>query len=292
MPMTPTRARCLIASFALLALGLQAPAQLLWSLYPPGGGAPSYLFGTMHLVPGEYTPSDEVKSAIAASDAFAMEVRLDLSLADQVELARLMMMDPPLQERLDPVKFQQVRAEALALGLKPANFDRLCTFQPIFMAPAVLAMALDPASEVDRALYRYARKKKCALHGFETAEFQLNLLSQIPIEQQLKMFDGPDVWGLMEFEKMAHLYAHERLDSLHAFISDGMETDFPGLEKALLEDRNRAWIPQIEALAAEGTVFVAVGAGHLSGPTGVLALLQERGWRCSPFAREEPQSGR
>ena len=49
-------------------------------------------------------------------------------------------------------------------------------------------------------------------------------------------------------------------------------------EKILLEDRNRAWAAWLdERLDSPGTVLVAVGAGHFSGPTSVQAMLAERG---------------
>ena len=45
-----------------------------------------------------------------------------------------------------------------------------------------------------------------------------------------------------------------------------------------MTERNRAWIPVLEETARKGTVFAAFGALHLSGETGVLALLQANGW--------------
>jgi uncharacterized protein YbaP (TraB family) len=50
------------------------------------------------------------------------------------------------------------------------------------------------------------------------------------------------------------------------------------MEASLMTERNRAWIPVIEAAAAEGPVLAAFGALHLSGNDGVLALLERRGF--------------
>ena len=50
------------------------------------------------------------------------------------------------------------------------------------------------------------------------------------------------------------------------------------MEEALMNRRNRAWIPVIEAAAGEGPVFAAFGALHLSGEEGVLALLEREGY--------------
>ena len=46
----------------------------------------------------------------------------------------------------------------------------------------------------------------------------------------------------------------------------------------LLLDRNRNWLPQIDALFSRtGRAFVVVGAAHLVGPDGLLAMLKARG---------------
>jgi uncharacterized protein len=46
----------------------------------------------------------------------------------------------------------------------------------------------------------------------------------------------------------------------------------------MMTDRNRAWIPVIEAAAKQGPILVAFGALHLSGKTGVLRLLEQDGY--------------
>ena len=53
----------------------------------------------------------------------------------------------------------------------------------------------------------------------------------------------------------------------------------PRMYQRLLVDRNRAWLPQILALfARSGRAFVVVGAAHLVGPDGLLALLRAKGY--------------
>ncbi|MBL9053177.1 MAG: TraB/GumN family protein, partial [Tabrizicola sp.] len=47
--------------------------------------------------------------------------------------------------------------------------------------------------------------------------------------------------------------------------------------------RNRAWIPVLTKAAAEGPVFAAFGALHLSGKEGVLNLLEQEGFTIEPL---------
>ena len=53
--------------------------------------------------------------------------------------------------------------------------------------------------------------------------------------------------------------------------------ELPSLHGALLERRNRRWLPQLVEASREGA-FVAVGAAHLPGPVGLLALLESEGF--------------
>jgi uncharacterized protein YbaP (TraB family) len=54
----------------------------------------------------------------------------------------------------------------------------------------------------------------------------------------------------------------------------------PALKDALLDRRNANWSRWIEQrLAKPGSVFMAVGAGHLAGPGSVVSLLQRGGYK-------------
>jgi uncharacterized protein len=55
--------------------------------------------------------------------------------------------------------------------------------------------------------------------------------------------------------------------------------DFPSLRERFVDARNRNWVPKIEGYLRSGkTYFVVVGAGHMGGPGGLLALLRARGY--------------
>ena len=65
-------------------------------------------------------------------------------------------------------------------------------------------------------------------------------------------------------------------------LINGDLDQFPKARKLLLDDRNLRWVPQIEAMLKEKHVFfITVGAGHLTGPKGVPALLRKAGYQVS-----------
>jgi hypothetical protein len=56
--------------------------------------------------------------------------------------------------------------------------------------------------------------------------------------------------------------------------------DFPSLGRRLIDVRNRNWLPKIESYLQSGkTYFIVVGAGHMGGPQGLLAMLRARGYK-------------
>jgi uncharacterized protein YbaP (TraB family) len=54
----------------------------------------------------------------------------------------------------------------------------------------------------------------------------------------------------------------------------------PLMYERLLVERNRNWLPELEKLVARPRpAFVVVGAAHLVGPDGLIALLSAKGYR-------------
>ncbi len=80
--------------------------------------------------------------------------------------------------------------------------------------------------------------------------------------------------------KMIAVYKQNDVEKIYRFIKDnGGDGDF---ETALLVTRNKRWIPVIKKATAEKASFFAVGAGHLGGKEGVIALLKKEGYTLTP----------
>jgi len=55
----------------------------------------------------------------------------------------------------------------------------------------------------------------------------------------------------------------------------------------LLNDRNKNWVGQLKKIMKKEAVFVAVGAGHLVGEQGLIALLRKEGYNLRPIENKE-----
>ena len=98
----------------------------------------------------------------------------------------------------------------------------------------------------------------------EMLSFSLSDVEQLPV----MMKSMKDAWRRGDMEKLEKLGISE------------LKKDFPEVYKALLLDRNNAWMPQIEAMARTKEIeLVLVGALHLAGRDGLLAQLKARGYK-------------
>jgi len=78
---------------------------------------------------------------------------------------------------------------------------------------------------------------------------------------------------------MITAWRHGDADALSRMVRDSFR-DFPSLGRRLIDVRNHNWLPKIESYLRSGqTYFVVVGAGHMGGADGLLALLRARGYK-------------
>ena len=141
----------------------------------------------------------------------------------------------------------------------------------------LMKLGYDPASGPESVLTAAAATGKKPVVGLETAEEQIGFLSGLPQPIQVKFLESTlkDLPKMPEnMEKMVAAWSHGDPATLGGIINDGL-TDSPELAKTLLFDRNARWAQWIKTrLATPGTVFVAVGAGHLAGQQSVIEQLK------------------
>lgn len=232
-----------------------------------------YLFGTIHVLkPGLSWFDEAVKTAFDKSDALVLEmVQPDPESMKGLVMAKGFTRDgPTLTERL-PEADRPVYLKALAdMGVPAATFDRA---RPWLVATNLSLLPLMKGgyaadSGPETVLSTAARTGHKQVLGLETPEQQIGYLSDLPDPLQIKFLEAtlkelPDAGKQME--QMVDAWSKGDPDKLGAIMNDGMK-DTPELGKILLTDRNARWAQWIRnRLATPGTVFIAVGAGHLAG---------------------------
>jgi uncharacterized protein len=280
----------LLAGLAALALPFAAQAQAIKDADPAiwvvkDHDTTIYLFGTVHVLkPGLSWFDEAVKTAFDKSD----EVVLELIEPDPATMQALVMRtalapagDPALTDKL-PADKRAAYAKVLAdLSLPPKTLDR---FEPWFAALTLSVAALpklgyDPNSGAERTITAAAKAAGKPVSGLETAEQQLGYFDALPADLQIEYLvstvDDYAESGPM-LDKMVALWGAGDPTALGATLNNEMRKT-PELGKRLLSDRNARWADWIQRrMARPGTVFVAVGAGHLAGSDSVQAFLAKR----------------
>jgi len=241
-----------------------------------------YLFGTIHVLkPGLSWFDDGVKKAFDSSNELVLEmVQPDPATMQNIVLSKAYRLNgPTLTERLPEADRGSYLNAMNSLGIPPAAFDRA---QPWFAATnlsllPLMKLGYDPKSGPETVLTAAAATEKKAIEGLETPEQQIGYLAGLPDKVQLAFLEST----LKELPKtaetmdgMVSAWSRGDPDALAKYMNDGLD-DSPELAKTLLFDRNARWAQWIKArLDKPGTVFIAVGAGHLAGDKSVIDQLK------------------
>ena len=243
-----------------------------------------YLFGTIHALPKEIEWYDaEIAEALTTSDAVVTEIKMDPSSeAAMQQLAMSKGILPPettLRSMLTPEQTASYEAAMTKLGLPAAAFDQL---EPWMAALSLTMLPLmqqgySPDAGVDKVILKKAGEKE--QQALETAEFQISIFDEMPQEGQIAFMmeaaEGIDQVKPM-LDKMVEVWVKGDADTLAAFMNDNMSD--PMVAEKLLFERNANWAEWIDMrLDSPGTIFIAVGAGHLAGEKCVQDYLSQRG---------------
>lgn len=245
-----------------------------------------YLFGTFHGLDGKTDWfNDEVKTAFDASSEVYVEAILPDNPAELQPLVMKYAVDPngkTLSSRLSPeakVKYEKAMS---AMGLPAQAFEPL---EPWFVTLSMVGIAgqklgLKPELGADHVIKAAAKAAGKKIGELEGAEFQLALFDKMPEAAQLKQLemtvDGVDEMGPF-LQSMMATWNKGDAEGIAKLTAESLEQD-PALYKVVFSDRNATWAEWIDRrMDQPGTVFVAVGAGHLVGQDSVQDLLAKKG---------------
>jgi len=245
-----------------------------------------YLFGTVHVLkPGLGWFDEAVKAAFDKSDELMLEMVMPEDQAAMTKEMMLLAMDQSgktLSSRLDAEQLKAYQAALASLGIAPAQFD---LFEPWFAAMTlsvlpVTKLGYDPEQGVEKLLTSSAKKAGKPIAGFETLNQQLGYFDTLPESQQISFLNSVvsdlDKLG-PQLDKMVVQWAKGDPEGLAVTMNESLAKT-PELAKVLLWDRNARWADQLKArMDQPGTVFVAVGAGHLAGEKSVQDYLKANG---------------
>ncbi|HET9984198.1 MAG TPA: TraB/GumN family protein [Longimicrobiales bacterium] len=258
---------------------------ILWKV--TGARGTVYLLGSVHLLtPDAYPMAPAIESAFSGAKRVVFEANLDSlqARAPELVLRGRLPEGQTLRSVLSPETYALLESKLQAYGMAPEMVQG--------MKPWLLALllsqfefqkaGLQPQYGIDLHYKEEAQKAGKALGSLESTDFQLGIFDGFaPVDQEtflrstLTQLDSTGVVML----RIKDAWKAGDAVALESWVNRNT-APYPAISAALLTDRNRRWVPQIEAMLKGGEdVLVVVGAGHLVGRDGVVALLRAKGYR-------------
>ena len=282
----PSRAQGLAAVARPQAVESRGTSRgLIWKVERDGKQA--WLVGSLHLLTPDFYPLPaSMEQAFAKSDVLMEEI--DMNEASDPQLAASILskaMNPPgttLSGQLSKETITVVSAWLTNMGL---SLDSLQPLKPWMVAVTVQTLALqrmgfDPALGLDKHFQDGATRGGKRLQPLETALEQISFLDGLsPKTQDLMLRESVQSAESeqLQIKSIAAAWRSGDVAAMERIALSDMK-DAPEVYDMLLVSRNRRWVPKVEAcMQSNRSCFIVVGAAHLVGPDGLVALLQQRG---------------
>lgn len=263
-------------------------AQLLYEIYGKGLKKSSYILGTHHAVPISslvhidnvfrcYNDCDAVVGEIVISEDSMIVNRMSEAatmnglITDFLTQAEAESLDSALQKVLN-LKLHDVA------HLRPAmiqNIYEMTLYEKYFPAR-------EDDSSMDSFFQILSIDQGKEIYGLESIDMQIELLLRshtVQRQAQMLMATIRNTDKLQhDIEKLNNLYLSENLDSLYNWAIDFDRYSEDDIYR-FVDKRNLAWIDKIVEYIKIKPCFIAVGALHLPGKTGILELLRKCGYK-------------
>lgn len=219
-----------------------------------------YLFGTFHALDGDVRWFDHrVRDAFEQSNELVLETLLP-----------------------EPATPAQQFSRAVRPPSVTPSASFLATTRMALSAGRAQGMQVDNGA--DMVLRHVAEAEGKSVYGLETLEFQINMFNKMPAAPAPtaaapgSRAADPSMRSLSR--TMSEMQSAWKRGDHNVFVRllDQLRGSSPGTYRMMFTDRNARWADWIAArMRSPGTVFVAVGAGHLAGKDSVLVRLAEKG---------------
>ncbi|MBL0671556.1 TraB/GumN family protein [Aeromonas hydrophila] len=261
------------------------------------GDQQHWLLGSIHAgKPSLYPLPDPIERAWLQSRALVLEVDLThISQQQWQEMGAITRLvdGKTLKEH---VPLDLYRRTLIAAGQNGLTENMLAPLRPWFAAITLTQAALErtdfsSALGVDQHFAKQAGDSGKPIIGFETLLEQLGYLASVGDNQTLMLESTLDELPELERGFREVMKAWEEGDEATLINLLKSEMAPPKLqawlEQTLLAERNHNWLKKWSTLPNES--FIVVGALHLYGDQGLLALLEQQGWRITPLTEPGPR---
>ncbi|MBS1772396.1 MAG: TraB/GumN family protein [Bacteroidetes bacterium] len=258
---------------------------LLWKISRKDMKSASYLFGTIHLICKEdYVWTKPMQAGLSDCKEICFELDLDdPNMMMEVAKGMISTDGKSLKDYFsdsDYVLLTKYVKDSLKMDISLFQQMKPVALETLF---ASSSPSCESPQSYENNIMQIAQKSNREITGLESVSEQLDLFDNLPADSVVK-----DIMSVIkgkqddksEYRKMVTAYKKQDLQQLYKLISESEQIDKE--LSSFLDVRNEKWIPRIIEKMDRTSVFFAVGAGHLPGKNGVIALLRKAGYTVTP----------
>ena len=269
----------LVAAFAAQACF----AQVFYSVISPEGHQ-NWLLGTIHSEDErvlEFPPV--LEQALKQADTVALELLPDAEMLARLDAAMRLPEGQALSDHLDKALYESVRSAFVGYGVDADDIERL---RPWAAAMTLSQPPVRTGRFMDLLLARTAAEYGAISVALETLDEQLAFFTGLGENAHLALLRQAvedREYARDEFEALLRAYLESDLDALQAQAQRQLSQLPESVQREFrvhgIERRNMEMARRSQPLLDRGASLIAVGALHLGGPKGMVALLRARGNR-------------
>lgn len=255
---------------------------MLYEISGNGLSTPSYIYGTIHIIcKNDFIMTEATKQKFGTSQQVYLELDMDdPSMMSEMQKNMMMTDGSTLKTLMSETDYQKV-ATFFKDTLK-TNIEMMGKMKPFVLAAFALPKMLScPTQSYEEYFLKMASEQHKEILGLETIKDQFDALDKMGMKEQadLMLVQMVQHWNenKTEFGTMVGHYKSQDVDLIMEDMTKSKMSN-KSFEKDLLETRNNNWIPKIAKIVAKKPTFFAVGAAHLGGEKGVIALLRKQGF--------------
>jgi hypothetical protein len=256
---------------------------LLWKV--ENDNATVYITGSIHFGLEEFYPlPSALDSTFKLSDKLVLEINLDSMNAQAMNMMAKMMLpaDKSLRSELDSSTYALLSKEFESVGMSIALMERLKPWAAALTLTQLKTStkSLDPNLGIDKYFFTKAKQQKKEVLQLESVDLQMQVFDSFDKYADKFVLKTIESWDSDDklIDEMIQAWKDADLEALDEIINrDADDPEYMEITKVLLDDRNYKMVEKIENyLKTNQTYFIVVGAGHLSGKTGLVELLGDK----------------
>lgn len=264
-----------------MAFGQKSENSLLWKISGNGLQEPSYLFGTIHIT-CDASLSDKVKTALDKTQQLCLELDMDDANMQTEMMGSMMMKNGVTMKSLVKEEDFKIVNAFLTTNLG-FSADMLNPVKPFMVSAMLYPKMMDcEMQSVENELMKITKAQNESVIGLETVAEQLAVFDAIPYQEQMNelVITAKDNMqrDKAELAEMMTLYKSENVEAMVAYTEKSANVMTSKYSDVLLKNRNQNWISRMTTIAKNKPTFFGVGAAHLGGKEGVIALLRKAGF--------------